>query len=74
MKIKFDYKEWLKDQYKKVVDEGGDEVFLYEYGNKHIVILTGKAYDPETAPIYFWVDDPSDHTAKNVYKTINIIN
>ena len=29
------------------------------------LILNGKAYDPETAPIYFWVDDPSDHIAKN---------
>jgi len=65
MKIKFDYSEWLKNKDSKVVDESDDEVYFYEYNDRHIVMLNGKAYDPDEAPIYFWVDDPSDHTAKN---------
>ena len=65
MKVKFDYKEWLENQDKKVVDENGDEVYFYEYGDKHVVLLHGKAYNPDDAPIYFDVPDESDETARN---------
>lgn len=65
MLIKFDYKEWLKNKDLKVVDKNSNSLYLYEYKDKHVVFLDGKVQDVEDAQIYFWVDDPSDHTAKN---------
>lgn len=65
MKVKFNYQEWLKDKERKVVNEDGNEVFFYPYNDGYIVLVKGKAYNPEDAPIYFEVYDPSDETAKN---------
>ena len=66
MKVQFNYEEWLKDQDRKVVNENDDEVYFYDKdGGGHVVLLHGKAYDPNHAPIWFWVDDPSDKSVKN---------
>ena len=59
-KEKFDYNVWLNSQDKKVVDEYGNPVDFYKYGDKHVVIINNEVFDPETAPIYFYEEDDDD--------------
>jgi len=72
MLVKFDYNEWLKDQKRSIFDKDGDEIYPYDFGGegdiKKCVIVDGKVYDlaDEKTPVFFYKDDPSDHTVKKI--------